>query len=61
MIQDSEVGEQCDLEQSRVKLFSDLIKFASEKFTDVRTIEWEEIIYFKNMILTPMMMGTLEE
>ena len=44
-----------------MKLFSELISFTEKEFKSVRTIEWEEIIYFKNMIITPMMLGPKDE
>ena len=44
-----------------MKLFSELISFTEKEFKSVRTIEWEEIIYFKNMIITPIMLGPKDE
>ena len=57
----NETNLKIELMEARVGMFTEMIDFAETQFKTLRTIEWEEAIYYKNMILTPMMMGPKEE
>ena len=43
------------LEVARIEIFSELVAFAKAELRDVATIEWEEIIYFRNLMVTPVL------
>ena len=44
------------LEEARIEIFQGLIAFVKTELRFVSTIEWEEIIYFQNVMMTPVLM-----
>ena len=49
-------SEVTPLEVARIEIFTKLIAFVKNEMRLVRTIEWEETIYVKNMMVTPVLM-----
>ena len=49
------------LEEARVDIFAELVAFAKTELRDVSTIGWEEIIYFQNLMVTPVLMETTKD
>ena len=49
------------LEVARIEIFQELLAFTNAELSDVSTIEWEEVIYFRNLMMTTVLMEAKED